>query len=412
MPTSIEQNLTLLLPTHAFLPPELVHLSTSLLAQSRSKAASLKPDEEIARTYACCNIACERLRNKLGLDVAKTNPPIKPKIYVKLHAYLTGALNTTKSPQTPSPQKRGWRQLKTATSSRDGSNGSSIGLKSTTPPSGRVAQKRKVHHGIVEPETEQEMPIWVMPLLSQLCGALHAEGAAAHAYAGAQSVLAYERTRGTDDAINECFNKRRRTLLDDHANGDSMSELPCLLLAVYFHVSNRLNGEELGHNYQARKLKGIEVMRTYLNSQKIGTVPAFPADERSAEDDIDMYVQRGKVLWHGMEWYTNIPPAAPLIRTDDERKNELEICAAGDSDVESRQYGMQKQSAKTPLRRKEKHGSRFLDEDDDVAAAGLFPALGTMFHPAIDWLNHDRYNEFNGWKREIFRECAALETKR
>lgn len=42
------------------LPSELVELATSLLAQSRNKASSLKADEEIARSYACANIACER----------------------------------------------------------------------------------------------------------------------------------------------------------------------------------------------------------------------------------------------------------------------------------------------------------------------------------------------------------------
>lgn len=42
------------------LPLELTELAGSLLAQSRSKASSLKADEEIARSYACANIACER----------------------------------------------------------------------------------------------------------------------------------------------------------------------------------------------------------------------------------------------------------------------------------------------------------------------------------------------------------------
>ena len=42
------------------LPPELIELASSLLAQSRSKIANLKAEEEIGRTYACANIACER----------------------------------------------------------------------------------------------------------------------------------------------------------------------------------------------------------------------------------------------------------------------------------------------------------------------------------------------------------------
>lgn len=57
----VEQALATLLPTHADeLPPELVSLSLSLVAQSRSFASSLKPEEEIARPYACAEIACKR----------------------------------------------------------------------------------------------------------------------------------------------------------------------------------------------------------------------------------------------------------------------------------------------------------------------------------------------------------------
>jgi origin recognition complex subunit 6 len=42
------------------LPPELIDLASALLAQSRSKISNLKAEEEIGRTYACANIACER----------------------------------------------------------------------------------------------------------------------------------------------------------------------------------------------------------------------------------------------------------------------------------------------------------------------------------------------------------------
>jgi origin recognition complex subunit 6 len=57
----VEQALGTLIPTHAEdLPPELVHLATSLVAQSRNFSSSLKPEEEIARPYACAEIACKR----------------------------------------------------------------------------------------------------------------------------------------------------------------------------------------------------------------------------------------------------------------------------------------------------------------------------------------------------------------
>lgn len=61
MDRSIPQALNSLVPSLIGpLPPELTELAGSLLAQSRGKANSLKADEEIARTYACANIACER----------------------------------------------------------------------------------------------------------------------------------------------------------------------------------------------------------------------------------------------------------------------------------------------------------------------------------------------------------------
>ncbi len=61
MNRSIEQTLLSLLPTHnELLPRPLVELASSLIAQSRLRASALKPDEEIARPYACAHIACDR----------------------------------------------------------------------------------------------------------------------------------------------------------------------------------------------------------------------------------------------------------------------------------------------------------------------------------------------------------------
>lgn len=57
----VEQALGNLVPTHASdLPQDLVSLATSLVAHSRSFSSSLKPEEEIARPYACAEIACRR----------------------------------------------------------------------------------------------------------------------------------------------------------------------------------------------------------------------------------------------------------------------------------------------------------------------------------------------------------------
>lgn len=61
MSKPIEQALSNLIPRHpGAIPPELFDLASSLLAQSRTKASTLKAEEEIGRTYAVANIACER----------------------------------------------------------------------------------------------------------------------------------------------------------------------------------------------------------------------------------------------------------------------------------------------------------------------------------------------------------------
>ncbi|KAL1303433.1 hypothetical protein AAFC00_006822 [Neodothiora populina] len=96
MPTSpVEQALITLLPTLHPLPTPLIDLATSLLAQSRAHAATLKPEEEIARTFAVCHIACDRLTQRLGIDSGDVNvkgAPVPPRVYGKLYSYLNGAL--------------------------------------------------------------------------------------------------------------------------------------------------------------------------------------------------------------------------------------------------------------------------------------------------------------------------------
>ena len=68
MDKTIIQALSGLIPSlNGPLPPDLVDLALSLLAQSRNKASSLKAEEEIARSYACAHIACERYEDRYNL---------------------------------------------------------------------------------------------------------------------------------------------------------------------------------------------------------------------------------------------------------------------------------------------------------------------------------------------------------
>ncbi|KAK4204709.1 origin recognition complex, subunit 6 [Triangularia verruculosa] len=109
MNRSIEQALLSLIPTHnAALPPQLADLASSLLAQSRHKASTLKAEEEIARPYACAHIACDRLKISLNLPPIDPRPPIPPRIYKRLYTHLDNILPTgTGTPSRGTPARGG-----------------------------------------------------------------------------------------------------------------------------------------------------------------------------------------------------------------------------------------------------------------------------------------------------------------
>ena len=94
MDRSIAQALSGLAPTLNDLPPELLELAASLLAQSRSQG-SLKAEEEIARSYACANLACERYVHRsmqtIGTYITSLEAQAEPR----------ASQNSTSSPMSP-----------------------------------------------------------------------------------------------------------------------------------------------------------------------------------------------------------------------------------------------------------------------------------------------------------------------
>ncbi|KAK2593365.1 hypothetical protein QQS21_008940 [Conoideocrella luteorostrata] len=114
MSRQIEQALLSLMPAHGSdLPSSLVELASSLLAQSRHRASTLKAEEEVARQYACANIACDRLKITLNLPPIEPRPPVPPRIYKRLYTHLDNILpNPSSTPRsgrvrTPSSKKSG-----------------------------------------------------------------------------------------------------------------------------------------------------------------------------------------------------------------------------------------------------------------------------------------------------------------
>ncbi|KAK4166251.1 origin recognition complex, subunit 6 [Cladorrhinum sp. PSN259] len=179
MSRPVEQALLSLLPTHnSVLPQPLIDLASSLLAQSRHRASTLKAEEEIARPYACAHIACDRLKISLNLPPIEPRPPIPPRIYKRLYSHLekilpsAAALASASTPgRTPSKKLRdndqqqllGTSPLSHKTRPTPGKEKSLAEFRNT--PSGGTPSKR----GRPSASSPPVLPRWIRPTLRFLC---------------------------------------------------------------------------------------------------------------------------------------------------------------------------------------------------------------------------------------------------
>ncbi|PIA92402.1 hypothetical protein CB0940_09450 [Cercospora beticola] len=440
MPTPTETVLSTLLPTISFLPPDLVSLASSLLAQSRSKAASLKPEEEIGRVYACAHIAAERLKKRLDLELDKPKPPCPPKVYKKLYGYLDGALSApVPPPRTPRGERRRdvvggngsvGRSTPQQQSGRRGEADSATKLK--TPSVSGMKRAREVVEKGQGQDVGQEIdgvPNFVMPLVRHVCKATKTPKAVPHVVVGAKAVVREIASRVTKRAssVEPATKRRRRTpqsaakrtqtaaVAAEAENAEdavAVEKWPALVVALLLYAVARMRGVEAdSEEISDVRKEACEAVEMYVISnaaslpQELGDITM-----RSLKKPVDFYMLEAEDCgWLDMDWYRNVPENIDEVEQQDE---DVEM---GEGEEEET-VTPRKRPTKTPLRRKEKHGGKaalpadgFLE--DDLGAAGLLPGLGTMFQPAIDWLSDERRADYAKWKKGILKECATIEAR-
>ncbi|KZF19426.1 hypothetical protein L228DRAFT_263754 [Xylona heveae TC161] len=220
MNRNIENTLGGLIPTLSGpVPEELVTLAASLVTQSRSKASNLKPEEEIARGYACAHLAAERLKQRFNLPKIEPRPPCPPRVYQALYRHLENAIPERRGRGRPkkidiasamagdeegvpktstgSEEKGRGRQPPNGNRSNSGADLSrkrkapgDEDIPLITPQRGR-GRPRKItsHHPLPEPSNDDKVPLWVMPMVRHVCKTLETPAAPPHVYAGVSSVL-------------------------------------------------------------------------------------------------------------------------------------------------------------------------------------------------------------------------------
>ncbi|KAH7039947.1 origin recognition complex subunit 6-domain-containing protein [Microdochium trichocladiopsis] len=321
MSRAVEANLLSLLPTQSEnLPKPLVDLASSLFAQSKHNS-TLKQDEEIARSYACCHIACERLKISLNLPDIQPRPPIAPKVYKRVYAYLDNVLPATpsgrsgrirtpsakikdsgvfgSSPRTPSrPTPTAAQSLAQFRSPATAKKGDDT---PTTPagPGRRPGRPRGSASSFPAKRKaggqDSVLPAWVRPSIQLMCKTLGSERIGKTVLAGLQSIAAPRGRASTDPWITQ--------------------NLAPLLAAVYFLVTLQVQHLERGtppDDKEYRETRKI-ILGALSKAPEEVTVKGMDEDELwigwtdVGSRDIDAAV--AKVVesgWQDGEWFTGI----------------------------------------------------------------------------------------------------------
>ncbi|KAL8868188.1 MAG: hypothetical protein Q9174_005151 [Haloplaca sp. 1 TL-2023] len=370
------------------LPQELLDLAASLLAQSRHKASSLKENEEIARTYACADIACGRLKQSLGLPKIQPRPPCPPKVYQNLYRYLDSALNAG-ARRTPRKSARPPDHTTPTKASPIGSRKPTRPLP-RTPTSTRNKRKR-------EETIAEEVPLWAMPTIRHLCKQLGSPTAAPHIFSGVSSVLTLtppDQGRAEKPDMDRLRSMRVETLI----------------VAVFALVQPLLSGKKWGlDSYATQRDRAINIVCELRNQGE---------EEAEAIDPLDVnewMVMIRKGGWCELDWYVNVGQSKTL---------DLEHCGGdegegdGDDDCDDASENSNVGPDVNAVRKK--HGSRGASDETFLQAGlgtmvrsllltkGYNTYIGQM-QDKVDYLSKERRAKYQRWKKGIMAEIERRE---
>ncbi|PQE23161.1 Origin recognition complex subunit 6 protein [Rutstroemia sp. NJR-2017a BVV2] len=403
MNKAIELVLTNLIPRHSgAIPPALLDLSSSLLAQSRVKC-SLNAEQEIARTYACAHIACERLKTTLNLPKIEPRPPVPPSVYKKLYAYLESTL------QSGTPRKRtrhtddiprSGSHLSTPSRAQKrtpGRNDTPIKSALPTPQRGTPSKGRSLagfrtpKKGLkFEKRDDSRIPRWITVVGREMCRELETDDAMAHMLAGVESLVWLDMERG---------------------KGAMMGKWPALMIAVWAHVRKRLRevgadgegvmmtkeefaewrGEALGFLRGVRTDEGVRGrVEKGAGGEEMGWKGwDLPSEEEEEDDegrnerDVNNWMKEINTQgWLDMDWYYNITSTSAHANTNANSRSASEEAEEGTE--------------------------RALVREDEMRYG-----LGTMRQKKVDYLTEERRAAYKVWERrmraEIERRMGEVE---
>ena len=387
-----------LLPSYtpATLPPTLPTHADSLLAQSRLRASHLKPDEEIARAYACCEIACTRFRAKLRLPPVKAGgQPCKPAVYRKLVTFLGGVLGEIGQETPKNGKKRGADGVVKngfATPEKGGKasgtpSRSTRGNTDTNTFLGRIkasAKKSTEQEG----STDGEAPSYTMPRIRSLCRRFSTPLLAPHVYTGVCVVLKLAGLWPVDD--------------DDSTEESLEENVTGLLIGLYLMMLIRMQKAKTlrASVYQVMCIKAAEIL-------------AY----KPGRGGVEAWIRRvNQQKWGSdQDWFHSAPANVFVFEFDpDAGEDQDEESEVGDDTEETRidqEDGDEDDLIISRRKRKNSKGGRGIgsmsDEDDPEGV--LLPGLHTMMQEGPDYSSDEKTREFEKWQKLFLQKLDRLD---
>ncbi|KAL2155437.1 hypothetical protein VTH82DRAFT_179 [Thermothelomyces myriococcoides] len=409
MNRSIEQTLLSLLPTHSStLPQQLTDLASSLLAQSRNRASTLKAEEEVARLYACAHLACDRLKVALDLPPIEPRPPIPPRIYKRLYNHLDKILpssSSTPSRHTPGGTPLGSGRIRTPSAKireqQQLLNGSPLASKSRTTPgkertlstslsdlraarAGTATTPSKGHRTLSSTKAHRDaagLHSWMRPVLRYLLTKLGPAQIGPVVAAGLESVMATA-TAATAD--------------DDDGNAWVRTHPVPVLGALYLFVWRGIlwpPGREVDRERYVRMRREVA---HWLSRAREEVVVAGVPSSASGDDDADgewegweepsvkefdaAAVRGAKHGWFDMDWVDGVRDLAD--REDAKRRGEME---EGDDGGQEGEGGGE--------------------------MVGQIRRPDTMFQERYDYLSERKRKAYAEWKQGLLKRIKELEAR-
>ncbi|KIV86897.1 hypothetical protein PV11_02478 [Exophiala sideris] len=382
MPASsaIQQSLTALLPTYAQkLPAKLIHLSESLLAQSRQRASQLKPDEEIARAYACCEIACKRLRAQCRLPAVKAGgAPCKPAVYKKLVTFLERVLDEDAAASTPRSTPGGRKRTADGNSKVAIPVPSAITKISNSQPNPFLGKlKASANKSDAENLDTNGAPAFLMSSIRRLCKVFSTVLLAPHVYTGTCVVLKLAEIWPREDgsaAIDE--------------NESLIEEITGLLVALYLMTLTRMMTVKMTTSvYKTTCAKAVEQL-----NYKPGAA------------GVEAWIRRiNREGYCGkQDWWMSVPES--VFDFDPNKKKTTTALQTNVEDDEDEDIIL---SSKRRRRSGAKE-SKDLEERDDPEGV-LLPGLLTMMQDSVDFLSEERTRKYEAWKKQFLKKLDKMD---